>query len=422
MRHSAAQAASPALQNVGSHYERLPQELMDIIDAFATPNLTQYKLRFRRLGTLTDFEIESIREDTRELIWIEALWVIPGRFSDFGIPPWISSDSVIFLLIRHRVTFDLILAAGIDMAALIKLRLALRHGWTGLLVHDEPLIFTEAAAREGRCDILESGIWKSVIIEHNTRLARSAAEEGQLQTVKFLRAKSIGRWPPTIMAAAASSGNYNLVVWLFEQGKCDCSTEALEAAAGGGHLGIVVFLIEQCRVACSAQVFQSACSSGNTDSLDYLAMKYPELCDSALDRLNIDAQQTSVLAWIARRRPQFDFSPILGKVITSDNLEAVSWIIDRHAELLTQDLLSHAILFNRLAVTKWLVLVKRLEIKQSMFGYRIAIYNADVVEWVVSHDSRWKSVLAGEYANETHKMHGDWFRHRYPDSRQGHNV
>ena len=108
---------------------------------------------------------------------------------------------------------------------------------------DQLVFFWFNAARYGRVEVMEwahqqgySRIWKDVEVDVYN-ICREAAEYGQLDALKWLKANGCG-WNSYTCHVAAAGGHLSCLQWARDNG-CDWDSWTCFHAAAGGHLSVL---------------------------------------------------------------------------------------------------------------------------------------------------------------------------------------
>ena len=72
------------------------------------------------------------------------------------------------------------------------------------------------------------------------------------------------------MDSAASNGHLEIIIWLHENRKADCSPRAMDNAAAQGHIKIVKWLHENRKEGCTTNAMDWAASNGHIEIVKWL--------------------------------------------------------------------------------------------------------------------------------------------------------
>ncbi|KAL2912086.1 hypothetical protein HK105_208438 [Polyrhizophydium stewartii] len=253
----------------GSHWDRLPRELRDMVLAHAGPltQLTTGRIGLAHLGSLDFDGIEQLWHDVIECEWPGDLERLPGR-------SWLGSH--VFWGVRSRHMYDRLRAVGGWGSAAGLWHAAARCRFDDELRWLRPLELSLLAAEAGAQPLLSDLVGGRERVRLQPAHVRTAAAWGHLHLVRWLHERMAdGSWPKSVMDRAAAGGHLHVVRWLHEHRSEGCSHEAMDGAARAGRLHVVRWLHEHRTEGCSRRALDWAVLNSHRHVADWLRTHRP---------------------------------------------------------------------------------------------------------------------------------------------------
>ncbi|KAL2918980.1 hypothetical protein HK105_201250 [Polyrhizophydium stewartii] len=399
---------SASLLRGASHWDRLTDELRDLVLSFVAPTLMWFLSR----GSLVRAEINSLHRETCGRLWVEVLecdWQ-----GDLRLLPPIERTSPCLLCVASRAMLERIRASGIDVPAETAQRIAVRRGWTEMLNAKHPESLAEAAALEGAVHVLKDLVDVRQVAAVTPWHVECAAEAGQLGALKWMRGRT--EWPPWIADAAARSGNLDLVAWLHNASIGVWTSRTMDFAVKTGHARIVKWLAANRREGCSTAAFKHAFSAGRIDLLTFLCARYPAVYAETGDDAFGFAAHLSSLEWARNYRPHMTPETDLPTLLGAHGVAALVWLLENTDMHLTPDVLRQAIVCNAAGAVEWLVAKKGMSIAANALQVESLERSTDALAVLIRHDRRWVAILAAKVAASRSTTLAEWLHVRFPDS------
>lgn len=157
-----------------------------------------------------------------------------------------------------------------------------------------------------------------------------AAEEGNLEKVKWVHEHFSGMFTPKVMDEAAIHGHLDIVRWLHENRSEGCSTEAMDIAALEGYLDVLIYLHENRTEGCTSKAMYYAAWYGHLDIVKWLRQhRTEEWTNAAMRDAALDGH-AAVVAYLHDTNANRFYGVALREAAIQGHMEMINVLIAKH--------------------------------------------------------------------------------------------
>nr|KAJ3420643.1 hypothetical protein HK105_005429 [Polyrhizophydium stewartii] len=372
----------------GSHWDRLPRELVDMVVAAAGP-LTQF-VHGRLLAA-------ELTPPVRQQVWAEALASEWG--GDLRSLPAVSGSSECMLAIGSRGMLARAAAAGVASHWILQ-RVAVARGWADLVDTGD----TGGGGSAGSSARLEV-------------LCSVAAAAGALWLLEHLVDERGAAVTPSAAVAAAAGGHLAVVAWLHARRPAAVTQAAMDAAAHEGHAHVAAWLAAHAAARCTRSTVLLAAAAGRVAVLDALAARFPAAVAAALGGPQPAAVgDARALRWLLARGIAPQPQPALAAMLARGDAAGAAWACDVFGIAASSDMLAGAVAGDHGAAVRWLLRQRSVALADDDVAAAVRGGCVAALAAMIAHDARCAPLAARLAVERGDLALVEWLHIRHPGS------
>lgn len=153
---------------------------------------------------------------------------------------------------------------------------------------------------------------------------------------------------------AADGGHLEILIWLWEKGSTECSTDAMDAAAINGHLDVLKWLHSHTTTGCTHQAMDGAATIGNFEVLKWLHFNRLEGCTTEAMDFAAGNGFLEIVQWLHENRTEGCTVTAMDTAGEEGHLDVIQWLHANRSEGCSPDAIVEASRRGNLEVVRWL--------------------------------------------------------------------